>query len=73
MAARRKVEAGGGSWDPVRGCAVDSRQAVPDDDDTQCICESTRAEAEAARDAAVQDAAVDLDTEARRAGRSGVA
>ena len=31
MAVRKEVEAAGGSWDPVRGCAVDSCRAVPDD------------------------------------------
>jgi hypothetical protein len=59
----REVEANGGSWDPVRGCAVGSCPAVPDDDDIECMGESTRAEAEAARDAAAKDAAFDLDAE----------
>jgi hypothetical protein len=63
MAVRREVEAAGGSWDPVRGCAVGSSRAVPDDDDIECMGESTRAEAEAARDAAAKDAAFDLDAE----------
>ena len=51
-----------GSWDPVRGCAMDDRSpAAPDDDEVECTGESSRAEAEAARDAAAQDAAIDLD------------
>ena len=63
MAARRELEAAGGSWDPLRGCAVDLCPAVPDDDDIECMGESTRAEAEAARDAAAKDAAFDLDAD----------
>jgi hypothetical protein len=48
--------------DPVRGCAMDDQSpAAPDDDEVECTGESSRAEAEAARDAAAQDAAVDLD------------
>ena len=63
MAVRREVEAAGGSWDPVRGCAVDSCRAMPDDSDVECMGESTRAEAEATREAAAKDAAFDLDAE----------
>ena len=68
MAERREVERKGGSWDPVRGCAIwpdsSSSAAVADEDEVECVGEVTRAEAEAGRDAARQDAAVvDLDAE----------
>ena len=65
LAVRREVERNGGSWDPVRGCAADagSSTAVRNDDEVECVGESTRAEAEDARDAAAQEAAVDLDAE----------
>ena len=39
----------------------DRSPAAPDDDEVECTGESSRAEAEAARDAAAQDAAIDLD------------
>ena len=64
LAARKAVEDAGGSWDPLRGYArVDSSSSPPEPDEAEveCLGESTRAEAEAARDAAGRAAAVDLD------------
>ena len=61
MAVRKEVERAGGSWDPVRGCARVESPAVSDEDEVECVGESSRAEAEAARAAAGRDAAVDLD------------
>ena len=53
-----------GSWDPVLGRAkATSSSAEPDDDEVECMGESTRAEAEAARVVAGRDVAVDLDAE----------
>ena len=53
-----------GSWDPVLGRAkANSSSAEPDDDEVECMGESTRAEAEAARVVAGWDVAVDLDAE----------
>ena len=62
MAARKEVERAGGSWDPIRGCArkESCSPAEPADDEVECIGTSTRKEAEAARDAAAQEEAVDL-------------
>ena len=62
LAARKEVERAGGSWDPVRGCAKDNNSpAAPDEDEVECMGESSRAEAEAARDAAAQEVAVNID------------
>ena len=36
---------------------------APDDDEVECLGESTRVEAEAARDAAGRDVAIELDAE----------
>ena len=56
----------------MRGCAIwpgsssgpaGSGPAVLDEDEVECVGEVTRAEAEAGRDAAGQDAAVDLDAD----------
>ena len=49
----------------MRGCAAKAggSAAVLDEDEVECVGESTRAEAEAARDAAAGEAAVDLDAE----------
>ena len=67
MAERRAVEKAGGSWDPLRGCAREGSMPGPaaaeEDDDVECMGESTRAQAEAARDAAAREHAVDVDSE----------
>ena len=63
MAARKEVERAGGSWDPLRGCAVADKGAQPDDGEVECLGHSTRAEAESARHAAGRQVAVDLDEE----------
>jgi hypothetical protein len=62
-----EVERAGGSWDPVRGCAKEagssSAAPLPDDDEVECMGESSRAEAEAVHDAAGREAAIELDEE----------
>ena len=70
MAKRKEVERAGGwsgSWDPIRGCAREDRPAAPApaeaDVVVECLGESTRAEAEAARNAAGQQEAIDLTTD----------
>ena len=68
MAARKEVECAGGSWDPVCGCAVtvgstSKESAQPDEDEVECLGQSTRAEAEAARHEAGVQEAVDLASE----------
>ena len=63
MAARKEVECAGGSWDPLRGCAVSSPQPAQPDEEVECLGQSTHTEAEAARDEAGRQAAVDLDSE----------
>ena len=65
MAARKEVERAGGSWDPLRGCAVadSSPQPAQPDEEVECLGQSTRTEAEAARDEAGRQAAVDLNSE----------
>ena len=66
MAARKAVEAAGGSWDPLRGCAVaqsSAQPAQPDEAEVECLGQSTRAEAEAARDEAGRQEAIDLGSE----------
>ena len=40
-----------------------SAAPLPDDDEVECMGESSRAEAEAARDAAGREAAIELDEE----------
>ena len=54
MAARKEVERAGGSWNPVHGCAVavgstSEEPAQPDEDEVECLSQSTRSEAEAVR------------------------
>ena len=65
MAARKAVERAGGSWDPISGCAVKGSvtPAEPADDEVECMGETMRQEAEAARDVAIAQVAVDLDSE----------
>ena len=67
MAERKAVEKAGGSWDPVRGCVREGSMPGPaaaaEDDDVECVGESTRAQAEAARDAAAREHAMDVDSE----------
>jgi hypothetical protein len=66
MAARKEVERAGGSWDPVRGCAreVSGLPTLEEEEGIECLGESTRAEAEAARDVAGQAVAVTVEEEA---------
>ena len=67
LAQRKEVERAGGSWDPMLGCARDNvlaGPAEPVEPEVECMGASTRAEAEAGRDAARRDVdVVDLDSE----------
>jgi len=63
LAARKEVERAGGSWDPMRGCAVGASSPQPeqsDQNEVECLGESTREEAEAARHKAGTQQAINL-------------